>query len=145
MVRIIRRSTAALLLLSVIAISEGVAFAQEPVDKVTRPSVRATAEAVVIAKPDQAQIDIGVVTQAANAKAAAEDNARKIDAVINALRRLLGQEAEIKTISYSLNPNYTYPKEGGQPKTFVPAFGKQPDLSRPIRVGASRFDEHVRS
>jgi uncharacterized protein YggE len=116
MVKIINRSIAASILLSVIALSQSAASAQESPNRVGPPSVRATAEATVVAKPDQAQIDIGVVTQAANAKAAADENARKLDLVIAALRKLLGQDADIKTISYALNPNYTYPKEGGQPK-----------------------------
>jgi uncharacterized protein YggE len=116
MVKIMKRSIAASLLFFVVAFSQSVARAQEPAEKAARPSVRATAEAIVIAKPDQAQLDIGVITQAATAKAAADDNARKLDAVMAALRKLLGAEADIKTISYSLNPNYTYPREGGQPK-----------------------------
>jgi uncharacterized protein len=116
MVRIIKKSTAVLALFAIIVLSHAKAHAQEPVGGAPRPWVRATAEAVVIAKPDQAQIDIGVVTQAATARAAADDNARKSDAVIAAIRKLLAPDAEIKTISYALNPNYTYPKEGGQPK-----------------------------
>ncbi|HEX5736562.1 MAG TPA: SIMPL domain-containing protein [Blastocatellia bacterium] len=116
MVKIIKRSKAGLLLVFVIAISDSVAWAQEPVDRMARPAVRASAEAVVIAKPDQAQLDIGVVTQAASAKAAADENARKSDFLLDALRKLLGQDADIKTISYQLTPNYTYPREGGQPK-----------------------------
>jgi uncharacterized protein YggE len=107
---------AALALLAVIALSQAKALAQEPAGPPPRPSVRATAEAVVTVKPDQAQIDIGVVTQSPTARAAADDNARKSDAVIAALRKLLGQDADIKTISYALSPSYTYPKEGGQPK-----------------------------
>lgn len=116
MVKIIKRTTVGLLLVWVIAISGGVALAQEPVDRMSRPAVRASAEAIVIAKPDQAQLDIGVVTQAATAKAAADENARKVDLMLDALRKLLGQDAEIKTISYQLTPNYIYPREGGQPR-----------------------------
>ncbi|HJQ69508.1 MAG TPA: SIMPL domain-containing protein [Blastocatellia bacterium] len=116
MVKIIKRTTAGLLTLCVIAISQGVARAQEPVDRMARPAVRASAEAVIIAKPDQAQIDIGIVTQAPSAKTAADQNAKQIDFLINALRKLLGQDADIKTISYQLTPNYVYPREGGQPR-----------------------------
>lgn len=91
------------------------AFAQDSSERQPRPSIRVTGEAVVMAKPDQAEIAIGVVTQAQTAKLAATQNARKLDAVIAALRKTLGQGSEIKTISYSLSPNYRYPKEGGQP------------------------------
>jgi uncharacterized protein YggE len=93
----------------------GAALAQEPSDRAARPSIRVTGEATVSAKPDQAQIDIGVVTQAQTAQAAATQNAQRLDTVLNDLRRTLGAVAEIKTISYSLTPNYRYPKEGGTP------------------------------
>jgi len=90
-------------------------MAQE-VSRTPPPSIRATGEAVILAKPDLATIDIGVITQAATAKAAASENARKQDAVITALRKALGPAAEIKTIGYSLSPVYVYPREGGQPR-----------------------------
>lgn len=91
----------------------GAAAAQEPRDP--RPSIRAMAEATVKVAPDQAQIDIGVITQAQTAQAAAQQNAQKLDTVINALRRALDKTAEIKTVGYSLSPNYRYPATGGQP------------------------------
>jgi uncharacterized protein YggE len=78
------------------------------------PSIRTSGEATVTAKPDRAIIDIGVVTQAATAQAAAGQNATRLDAVVRALKAAVGSAAEIKTISYSLEPNYRYPKPGGQ-------------------------------
>ncbi len=66
-------------------------------------------------KPDQAQIDVGVVTEAKNAQAAATENAEKLDAVLAELRKLLGPGADIKSTSYLLTPMYHYPKEGGTP------------------------------
>lgn len=104
-----------LLLFVCILVIQGTALAQEPVDRSLRPSIRVTDEATVTVKPDQAEINIGVVTQAPTAQAAAAQNAQKQDGVISELRRMLGAGAEIKTISYSLNPNYRYPKDGGQP------------------------------
>ena len=89
------------------------ANAQETRD--ARPTIRASGEATVKVAPDQAQIDIGVVTQAATAQAAAQQNAQKLDTVIAALRRALDPAAEIKTVGYSLSPNYRYPTNGGQP------------------------------
>jgi uncharacterized protein len=79
------------------------------------PSMRVTGEATVTTKPDQAQIDIGVVTQAGTAEAAVAQNAQKLDVALAELRKALGPEDEIKTIGYSLSPNYRYPQEGGQP------------------------------
>jgi len=104
-----------LLILCISSALGGTALAQEPVDRMIHPSIRVTDEATVTVKPDQAEINIGVVTQAPTAQAAAAQNAQKQDAVISELRKLLGAGADIKTISYSLNPNYRYPKDGGQP------------------------------
>jgi len=103
------------LLLILITIGIGIADAQEQTDRPVRPSIRVIDEATVTVKPDQAEISIGVITQAATAQAAAAQNAQKQDSVISELRKLLGAGADIKTISYSLNPNYRYPKDGGQP------------------------------
>jgi uncharacterized protein YggE len=104
----------ALLILAVMAVHTD-AFAQDSSDKIVRSTIRVTGEATVTAKPDQAEINIGVVTQAATGQAAATQNAQKQDAILAELRKVLGPAAEIKTISYSLSPNYRYPKEGGQP------------------------------
>jgi uncharacterized protein YggE len=93
----------------------GHAVAQDMPDRSPRPSIRVTGEAIIVARPDQALIDIGVVTQAQNAQDAASQNAQKQEAVISALRKALGAGADIKTTGYSLNPNYRYPERGGQP------------------------------
>lgn len=77
-----------------------------------RTQVRASAEAVVQARPDQAQIEIGVTSQAATAQAAAAQNAAQLDAVLARLRKLLAGKGEIQTSGYSLSPNYRYPKDG---------------------------------
>jgi hypothetical protein len=79
------------------------------------PSIRVSGEATVTARPDQAILDVGVVTQADTAEAAAAENARRADAVLAELRKLLGAGSEIKTVSYSVSPNYRYPREGGRP------------------------------
>jgi uncharacterized protein YggE len=91
------------------------ALANAQSQRTQQPSIRVTGEAAVMANPDQAKIDIGVVTQAERADAAALRNAERTEAVLAALHKTLGQGAEIKTISYSINPNYRYPQEGGTP------------------------------
>jgi uncharacterized protein YggE len=81
-----------------------------------RPSsVQATGEAVIQAKPDQAKLDIGVVTQAATAQAAAAQNATQLQATLDKLRAAVGAAGEVRTAFYSLNPNYQYPRDGGKP------------------------------
>ena len=79
------------------------------------PSIQTSGESIITVKPDRAQIDIGVVTQADTSQAAAAKNASQLEAVLAQLRRLLGTGADIKTISYSLSPNYRYPTGGGEP------------------------------
>jgi uncharacterized protein YggE len=79
------------------------------------PSVQATGEAVVHVKPDQARLDIGVVTEAATAQAAAAQNATQLQATLDKLRAVLGSSGEVGTVGYSLTPNYQYPRDGGIP------------------------------
>ena len=79
------------------------------------PSVTANGEAVITVEPDQAEIDIGVVTQAKNALEAARENAEKLARVVAELKKTGAKGDEIKTASYSLTPNYRYP-QGGKPE-----------------------------
>ncbi len=105
----------------IIAMLAGIALigmaplAAQEADKMDRSTIQVTGESTVQARPDQAELSLGVTTQAASGQAAASQNARKVDAVLGALRKALGSSAEIKTLSYSLSPDYRYPKEGGQP------------------------------
>jgi uncharacterized protein YggE len=79
------------------------------------PSVTASGEAVITVEPDQAEIDIGVVTQERNAPDAARENADKLARVLAQIKKTLGKGDEVKTASYSLTPNYRYP-QGGKPE-----------------------------
>src|SRR5437762_9954815 len=81
----------------------------------SRPFVRAFGEATVSSTPDQVRIQFGVVTQGATADAASSQNATQVTTLLAALRALLGQSAEIRTLSYSLSPNYSSPRDGSQP------------------------------
>jgi len=78
-------------------------------------SITAVGEASFSASPDLARVDIGVVTQAANAQDATVQNATQASAVITALQGLLGSNASIKTISYSVSPVYNNPPAGQNP------------------------------
>ncbi len=91
------------------------AHAQRPERRLPVPSVTASGEAVITAEPDQAEIDIGVTTQAKNAPDAARENADKLARVMAELKKILGTGDEVKTASYALNPNYRYP-QGGKPE-----------------------------
>lgn len=89
--------------------------AQLPDKRTGPPSVTASGEAVITVEPDQAEIDIGVVTQAKHAPDAARENADKLARVMAEIKKTLGKGDEVKTASYSLNPNYRYP-QGGKPE-----------------------------
>lgn len=75
-----------------------------------KPEVRASGEATVSAQPDRAEIDIGVVTEAKSAQAAASKNAESTSAVITRIKALLGGSGSVRTLNYSLNPKYSYPQ-----------------------------------
>jgi uncharacterized protein YggE len=88
--------------------------AQQLISKDAIPSVVVHGEATVSAEPDQANFDIGIVTQAPSSQEAADQNAKQANTVMQALRSLL-PSANIKTVNFSVNPNYRYPKDGGAP------------------------------
>ena len=81
------------------------------------PTVRAHGEAVINVKPDQARLDIGVVTQGQTAEAAAAQNAKQTADVIAVLKKELGSRADIQTSSYTIHPNYRHSRDGSVPPT----------------------------
>jgi hypothetical protein len=76
------------------------------------PFVRAMGTGTVSIQPDQATLDLSVVTQAQTATAASQQNATLVTSVIGALTSLLGTSGTVKTVSYSLTANYSYPQNG---------------------------------
>lgn len=78
-------------------------------------TLRVSAEATVLAEPDQARLEVGVVTQAGSAEAASAENARRTEAAMTAVRRVLGSMGRVRTVGFSVRPEYRYPKEGGTP------------------------------
>jgi uncharacterized protein len=81
-------------------------------------SITAVGDATVSVTPDLARVDVGVVTQATTAQDATVANATQAAAIISALQGVLGANANVKTISYSLSPVYSNPSPG-QPSTIV--------------------------
>src|SRR5260370_5865849 len=84
--------------------------------QITSPlsSIRVTGDATVTAKPERAQIDVGVLTQEKQSQNAVTQNAKQIENVLAALHKLLGPDADIKTINYTLSPDYQYRPIGGK-------------------------------
>ena len=70
-------------------------------------TVQATGSATLSANPDQAQIDVGVVTVGATAQDSAQQNATQTTSVLNAVKAVLGANGTIQTVSYYVQPRYT--------------------------------------
>jgi hypothetical protein len=69
-----------------------------------RSTVKVMGEATISRPPDLAEVDLGVVSQARTAAAAAQENAAKLDRVLKALREAVGAKGEISTIAYTVMP-----------------------------------------
>jgi uncharacterized protein len=76
------------------------------------PYIEVTGEAEVRIAPDTAQLHFGVTTRADNAAAAAEQNATRMKAVLDAVRKALGSGAQIGTGTYSLHAEHDSPRDG---------------------------------
>lgn len=78
----------------------------------TNTRVTVMGESQTQVPPDNAVVSFSVVTQHAQAVTAQQENARKVDAVIKALNDTAGDaKLEIKTSSYSLDPEQDYSAE----------------------------------
>lgn len=64
------------------------------------------AEGISEARPDMATINIGVQTQGATAQAALQDNARRMEALVQSLRRSGIAERDLQTAWVSVYPQY---------------------------------------
>lgn len=91
------------------------AYSQQRSERTRPPSITVNGEATIAADPDQAQIDIGVTTQARTAPDASRENAERLARVLAEVKKILGKGDEVKTSGYALNPQYRYP-QGGKPE-----------------------------
>lgn len=101
----VRASTLALGLAAAVP---AVASAQPAPPPLAGTRLDIVAEGEVVGKPDIAEINAGVVSQAATASAAMSDNARRMTAVVAALRKAGVAANDIRTASVNLNPQYRY-------------------------------------
>ncbi len=75
--------------------------------------VTVTGESQTELPPDSAVLSFSVITQNANAVSAQAENARKVEAVMNALKTAAGgANQEIKTSNYQLSPEQDYASSG---------------------------------
>jgi uncharacterized protein len=97
-------------LLAVAALAAPVAVAQTapvvPTPSAQQTGISVSGQGIVMAQPNVARITVGVeVTDAALANAQAEA-ARRMDAVVQKLKADGIQESDIRTTSYTVNPQY---------------------------------------
>lgn len=87
-------------------------------DRIVNPyryQVSFTADGTVFAKPDIAQITLGVRTdRKKTAVLAVQQNTELMNKVVAKLKELGIEEKDIKTSAYSLNPSYDYLPEKGR-------------------------------
>src|SRR5215471_10658254 len=83
----------------------------------TPRTVQANGSATIYANPDQAQLEDGVVTNAATAQDSAQQNATMTAAVLNSVKVVLGNAGTVQTVSYNVSPRYS--TTPGQPSVIV--------------------------
>ncbi|MCE9671748.1 SIMPL domain-containing protein [Myxococcus stipitatus] len=98
----------AALLTSLGAVAQPAPPPRPPVDPSVR-TLRVEGTGEVKAQPDEAFIDLAVETLASTAKAAGEQNAKKMEKVIAALTGAGIHRKEIQTRNYSVYPDYAPP------------------------------------
>jgi uncharacterized protein YggE len=83
-------------------------WAQQPANIQAVPQISIASRAEVKVVPDRANIQISVQTRGETAAAAADENARKQKAVIDALRALKIDAKDISTAGYNVYPEQRY-------------------------------------
>ncbi|HVK40508.1 MAG TPA: SIMPL domain-containing protein [Candidatus Kapabacteria bacterium] len=90
--------------------------AQSRTETIEAPTIRVTGSATSSANPDLLQMQIAVVTRDSSARSASEQNARVVANVLAALRSNLGAGSSIVTVRYTIEPQYVYSENGGEPR-----------------------------
>jgi uncharacterized protein YggE len=104
-------AVAALALFATSALSAGTLDAQQPAPPPI-PQIVTSGQGESKIAPDRARIEISVQTRALTAAAAGSENARKQQAVLDALKKLGFAGDQLSTVNYSLYPEMQYDKEG---------------------------------
>jgi uncharacterized protein YggE len=110
------RKTFVLFALAVIALACGTALAQAPADPGIRPpalTVTGTGEAH--ARPDFAQVQVGVVTEGATAAEALRKNNEAMSQLIVLIRKRGIEDRDLQTTQFNITPRYKYDKSQQEP------------------------------
>jgi hypothetical protein len=89
---------------------------QASAERATPRYVRSMGSASIAVKPDQAEISIGVVSEAVTAQEAAAANAAQTAKVLEQLKKAAGANSEIRTLSYTVHPRYQHNQGAREPQ-----------------------------
>ncbi|MFN8551598.1 MAG: SIMPL domain-containing protein [Candidatus Obscuribacterales bacterium] len=97
------------------------------------PSVSVTGEGHAFAKPDQAQISMGVVSDAKTAAVALKNNTDKMNSLMSTLKSKGIAEKDILTSNFSVNPQYRYDNINGQQRPSIVGYQVSNEVHVKIR------------
>lgn len=69
--------------------------------------------------PDEAFIDISVITEKPTTQEAVDENSRLSEQMINEIKKISAENLTLQTISYELTPLYDYSKENEPPEIYA--------------------------
>ena len=78
------------------------------------PVVELTVNEIVYSAPDVAQIGAGVITRAATAQQAVQQNAQAMERLVERMRALGIERRDIQTSNFNLNPDYRHNPQTGE-------------------------------
>lgn len=78
------------------------------------PVVELSVQEIVQSAPDVAQIGAGVITRAATAQQAVQQNAQAMERLVERMRALGIERRDIQTSNFNLNPDYRHDPQTGE-------------------------------
>ncbi len=106
--QMIKAAAAATVLAAMATTPAAAQQAEHAVHHIEGTVLQVAAEGRVESAPDMATISLGVMTEGQTAAAAMAENARRMNALTQALRRAGVAERDIQTSNLSVNPQYVY-------------------------------------
>lgn len=76
--------------------------------KVSDKTITVVGDSTILVKPSIATVNYGIQTKAKDALAAQQDNAKKMDALMKAIKAVGIEDKDIQTSNYTINPYYDY-------------------------------------
>ena len=106
----------AIVLVAVLALSllSTMGFQRETLDHQNQDQITVSGTGKVYAKPDVAIINLGVTTTGTTVADVINKNSEKMNAVIEAVKKLGVEEKDIQTTNYNLYPQYNYTEARGR-------------------------------